>query len=107
MERIDQKELVHHPSHYNRTDRKECWDEMIDIFGVGAVIIFDCLSAYKYYYRAGEKEGNPKEQDLKKIQEYMEHAEQINGMVGGHNHALITHTDEYIKEMQRILRKME
>lgn len=103
---MEQKELVHHPSHYNRTDRKECWDEMIDIFGVGAVIIFDCLSAYKYYYRAGEKEGNPKEQDLKKIQEYMEHAEKLRD-THGQKHVLITHTDDYIKGMQRILRKME
>lgn len=103
---MEQKELVHHPSHYNKKDRKECWDEMIDIFGVGAVIIFDCLSAYKYYYRAGEKEGNPKEQDLKKIKEYMEHAEKTRDTLG-QNHVLITHTEDYIKEMQIILRKME
>jgi len=99
---MEQKELVHHPSHYNKKDRKECWDEMIDIFGVGAVIIFDCLSAYKYYYRAGEKEGNPKEQDLKKIQEYMKHAEKL-----GDSSVHISSTDMIVDRMKTILKKTE
>jgi hypothetical protein len=68
------KELVIHPSHYNTSNRKECWNEMIELFGVEAVAIFDVLSAYKYYYRAGNKEGNPEEQDKAKIDNYMTHA---------------------------------
>lgn len=27
-------EMVNHPSHYNLPDRKECIDEMIDIYGL-------------------------------------------------------------------------
>lgn len=104
---MEQKELVHHPSHYNRTERKECWDEMIELFGVGAVIIFDCLSAYKYYYRAGEKEGNPKEQDLKKIREYMKHAEKLMKDNDISHNMLLADVDIIYREMQRILRKME
>lgn len=69
--------LVEHPDHYNAEGKKECWDEMIDIFGPEAVIIFDCLSAYKYRYRAGLKEGNPEEQDLDKIREYLKHASKL------------------------------
>lgn len=70
-------DLVNHPKHYNKSGRKECWDEMKGIFGIEAVIIFDVLSAYKYHYRAGEKEGNPKEQDKAKIQNYMNHAKAL------------------------------
>lgn len=66
--------LVYHPKHYNKNGRKECWEEMIELFGPEAVIIFDVLSAYKYSYRAGEKDGNPGPQDVEKINNYMEHA---------------------------------
>ena len=69
--------IVKHPSHYNKAGRRECWVEMIDIFGADAVIIFDCLNAYKYYYRAGEKEGNPEKQDLEKMENYINHAEKL------------------------------
>lgn len=68
------KEMVIHPDHYNVSGRKECWDEMKELFGDAAVAIFDCLSAYKYRYRAGEKDGNPEEQDKAKIENYMAHA---------------------------------
>lgn len=68
------KELVFHPKHYNKENRRECWDEMIELFGPDAVVIFDVLSAYKYYYRAGSKDNNPEEQDLEKIKMYMKHA---------------------------------
>lgn len=71
------KELVVHPKHYNKADRRECWDEMMELFGPSAVVMFDVLSAYKYYYRAGSKENNPEEQDLEKIKVYMEHAQRI------------------------------
>lgn len=71
------KNLVQHPSHYNKNGRKECWEEMREIFGDDAVIVFDCLNAYKYAYRAGDKEGNSKEQDLKKIEQYINHAKSL------------------------------
>lgn len=68
------RELVVHPEHYNTEGRKECWDEMIEKFGPEFAIIFDIGSAYKYYYRAGKKEGNPEEQDKSKISNYLNHA---------------------------------
>lgn len=71
------KELVFHPKHYNKENRRECWDEMTELFGPDAVVMFDVLSAYKYYYRAGSKDGNPEEQDLEKIKNYMNHAQRI------------------------------
>lgn len=71
--------IVKHPSHYNKAGRRECWVEMIDIFGADAVIVFDCMNAYKYHYRAGYKFGNPAEQDLEKMKNYINHAEKLVG----------------------------
>lgn len=68
------QEKVYHPDHYNRKDRKKCWDEMISIFVADAVVIFDCLNAYKYIYRAGTKDGEPEKQDLEKANNYIKHA---------------------------------
>lgn len=69
--------MVIHPDHYNVEGRKECWEEMREKFGDEAVAVFDILSAYKYLYRAGEKDGNPKEQDKAKIDNYMNHSADI------------------------------
>lgn len=80
------KEMVIHPKHYNTEGRKECWDEMIEIFsdeempttdGIESTIIFDVMSAYKYWYRAGNKDGNPEEQDKAKIDNYFNHAKSL------------------------------
>ena len=67
-------ELVIHPEHYNKEGRKECWEEMIEKFGPDNVAVFDCLNAFKYMYRAGDKDNNPKEQDMEKCTNYMRHA---------------------------------
>ena len=48
-------EMVNHPSHYNLPDRKECIDEMIDIYGLKDVAKWCEITAYKYKYRAGHK----------------------------------------------------
>ena len=47
---------VNHPSHYNLPDRKECIDEMIDIYGLKDVAKWCEITAYKYKYRAGHKD---------------------------------------------------
>jgi len=70
-------ELVNHPSHYNHQGRRECWDEMITYFGKYDVAIFDIVTAYKYYYRAGTKEGNSREQDIAKAHQYLDHAKKL------------------------------
>ena len=50
------KEMVNHPSHYCRLDRKECIDEMIDLYGVEATEQWCRMTAYKYHYRMGLKD---------------------------------------------------
>lgn len=48
-------DMVNHPSHYNLPNRKECIDEMIDIYGIKDVAKWCEITAYKYKYRAGHK----------------------------------------------------
>ena len=57
-------EMVNHPSHYNLPDRKECIDEMIDIYGLKDVAKWCEITAYKYKYCAGHKDSL--EQDAQK-----------------------------------------
>jgi hypothetical protein len=64
-------ENVNHPKHYNINGRKECIVEMIEKFGVDAVITFCQLNAYKYRYRHELKNG---QEDLEKAKWYEDYA---------------------------------
>lgn len=68
---------VNHPAHYRKPGRKECIEEMLERFGLVAVYWFSVLSAYKYRYRAGDKDGNSEEQDLAKAEWYDRKADEI------------------------------
>lgn len=48
---------VDHPKHYGREGGMECIDEMLLIFGVEATMHFCLLNAWKYRYRAPDKNG--------------------------------------------------
>lgn len=72
-ERIKASDNVDHPKHYNSDGRFECIMEMELMFGHEAVEIFCKLNAYKYFYRAGSKDGEAKEKDLAKAQWYLEY----------------------------------
>lgn len=65
----DMEERVNHPSHYRMEGRKECIDEMIDLYGIEAVKHFCQLNVFKYVYRHRAKDGD---QDLKKAAWYEE-----------------------------------
>ena len=67
-------EKVNHPKHYNQPGKKECIDEMLELFGLQATLDFCWLNCYKYLYRAGQKEGNSAEQDIEKAKWYLEWA---------------------------------
>ena len=62
------KETVNHPQHYNRENAIECIDEMILIFGEEVVKNFCLCNAWKYRYRAADKNGA---EDLKKSDWYI------------------------------------
>jgi hypothetical protein len=59
------------PKHY-KSEGKETWEMMIDIWGEEAFINFCELSAFKYRMRAGKKPGQPIMQELEKAIWYEE-----------------------------------
>lgn len=67
---------VEHPSHYNREGSMECIDEMILIFGVEAVKNFCLCNAWKYRYRAADKNGA---EDLAKSDWYIRKYNELSG----------------------------
>lgn len=69
---------VLHQNYYNKEGKKECWDMMQDTMGKDFTIDFCLGSAYKYAYRAGLKEDNPKTQDIAKIKVYMDKARELS-----------------------------
>lgn len=71
-------EQVNHPAHYQSKNGKECIEVMREKFGDDAVFNFCICNAFKYRFRAGNKEGNPAEQDLAKAKWYEEYAKKIN-----------------------------
>ena len=70
--RTPSKEQVNHPVHYNDYD-VEVIEMMERVFGHEAVINFCRLNAFKYRMRAGHKDGNSLEQDLKKERWYLDY----------------------------------
>ena len=62
---------VEHPSHYQSNDRLECIEEMRLMFGDEAVILWCKMTAYKYYYRAGNKGGESEAKDKAKALFYL------------------------------------
>lgn len=68
-------EMVNHPSHHNLPNRKECIDEMIDIYGLKDVAKWCEITAYKYKYRAGHKDSFT--QDIQKASWYMVKAREL------------------------------
>lgn len=67
---------VNHPKHYNIPGRKECIEEMLDIFGVEKVMAFCELNAYKYKYRHEMKNGA---EDLAKAEWYLNKLLELGG----------------------------
>lgn len=73
----ENKETINHPSHYNRPGSMECINEMLLIFGKEAVKHFCLLNAWKYRYRAADKNG---EEDLKKSDWYLHKYAELCGL---------------------------
>ena len=69
------KEMVNHPQHYNRPGRKECIDEMIDLYGIEATEQWCRMTAYKYHYRMGLKDDIA--QEVGKAEWYEQKADEL------------------------------
>ena len=60
---------VDHPAHY-RQGKYECIEVMVETFGIEATKNFCLLNAFKYVWRAGDKNGL---EDLKKARFYLDY----------------------------------
>lgn len=69
------KEMINHPQHYNRPGRKECIDEMIDLYGIEATEQWCRMTAYKYHYRMGLKDDIA--QEVGKAEWYEQKADEL------------------------------
>ena len=57
LKKVSGANNVNHPAHYNRPNSMECIDEMLLVFGRKAVMNFCLCNAWKYRYRAADKNG--------------------------------------------------
>lgn len=64
------------PTHYHKQNRKECYKEIIDVFGVEYFKHFCLLNVYKYHYRHKHKNGA---EDLAKAKWYAEKYIELGG----------------------------
>lgn len=74
---INVGDKVNHPAHYQQAGRRECIEEMRLMFGDEAVYQWCVMTAYKYRYRTGNKDGNSAEQDNSKAEWYLNYAERL------------------------------
>ena len=77
----DMMKQVDHPAHYNQPGRKECIEEMIDKYGWKNTAMWCEMTAFKYEYRAGEKDGEPAEKDNAKRDWYIRKADEIRAIM--------------------------
>ena len=91
-------EQVNHPSHYQKAGRKECIVEMEENYGAEYTAMFCLMTAYKYLYRAGDKENNPFDQDISKAKWYFNYVNKLLGKYGilAFNGIRIENTDLYL-----------
>lgn len=67
---------VNHPAHY-KAHSKEVIDMMVDIWGTEKVIIYCEINAFKYRMRAGLKDINKINEDIKKAMWYEKKADEL------------------------------
>lgn len=75
LKKLADVDMVNKPPHYNREGAMQCIDEMIMIFGEETVKHFCLCNAWKYRYRAADKNG---EEDIKKSDWYLAKYKELN-----------------------------
>lgn len=61
---------INHPDYYNLPSKKECIEQMLEDYGGRITATFCLTNAYKYLYRAGNKESSSYENDIEKARWY-------------------------------------
>lgn len=74
-------DVVNKPKHYNREGAIQCLDEMELVFGSKALRDFCLLNAWKYRYRAADKNGS---EDIAKSDFYMRKYKELKQKKGKH-----------------------
>lgn len=72
----DEYDTVNRPKHYNREGAMQCIDEMLLLFGKEAVKNFCLCNAWKYRYRAADKNGM---EDIAKSDFYIQKYKELCG----------------------------
>lgn len=90
------KEMVNHPEHYNIDGRRECIVEFEEQFGVKNVAVFCYMTAAKYLYRLGNKDGHSADEDIAKAEWYFKYVDKL---------AEKWHTDAFDVRMRQQLEK--
>ena len=97
------EEKVNHPAHYNIPGRKECIEEMLEMFGTEKVQAFCELNAYKYRYRHDLKNG---QEDLDKAKWYEEKKSELECSDGrsliANYYGLTAQENQLIEEMAEL-----
>lgn len=75
---IVEHDNVNHPAHYGREGAMECIDEMVMIFGKEVVKHFCLCNAWKYRYRAADKNGL---EDISKSDWYMRKYKELDDKI--------------------------
>ena len=78
LKKLADIDMVNRPPHYNREGAMQCIDEMIMVFGKEAVKNFCLCNAWKYRYRAADKNG---EEDIKKSDWYLAKYKELDDKV--------------------------
>ena len=96
---------VDHPSHYNVEGKKECIVQMEEDFGPYITAVFCLTNAYKYLYRAGNKDGESEADDIAKAEWYFEYACNLKIPEINHNQEnymkLLSLHDCIVKELEK------
>lgn len=90
-------EKVNHPSHYNIEGKRECIEAMKEDYGHYITAIFCLMSAYKYLYRAGIKEGESQKDDIAKAQWYFDYQEKLSYDFDENTVALYKYVEKELK----------
>ena len=76
MSDIDNK--ISHPKHYNIKGKRECIVAIREDYGDFVAAIFCLTNAYKYLYRAGNKQGESVEDDIAKARWYFDYHKKLS-----------------------------
>ena len=71
-------EKISHPTHYNIKGKRECIVAIREDYGDFVAAVFCLTNAYKYLYRAGNKQGESVDDDIAKARWYFDYHKKLS-----------------------------